>query len=276
MKKILFVLMLLVSIISKAQFTYEHTYTINVPGEETPILTNLGNNNFKWVLNDYYHDKFSIYNIDHTPFMLNIPYAVSCDSGNAYQIGYITNTLFDCDSTNIEYALMSQTPNDTLKFMVYRTDGTLLFSKDSVTVGYGYGANVGSVEFHGINNTNAGAKLMLFGRFNVGQFEFFIYGLCGTLPENITEIYQSSSFVQVSPVPSSRQVNFRVTPPGNIDEYKLIISNSQFQTIKTSTVAAGRETEINLDGESLSSGTYFYSLQNKNKVFQTGKFIISR
>ncbi len=274
MKIIPFVLMLLLSILSKAQFTFEQTYIIG-GGHESPFLTNLGNNNFKWVLNDYFHDKFSLYNLDHSPFLVNIPYAVSSDSGQSYALGYITNTLFDCDSTNIEYTLMSASPNPARKFMVYRTDGTLLFSKDSVTVPYALGANVGSVSWHGVTNTNGGTKLTLFKAIS-GQFQFNIYGLCGILPENITEIYQSSSFVQVSPVPSSNQVKFRIIPPGNLDEYNLIIFNSEYQTIQTTSIPTGRETEINLDGQSLSTGTYFYSLQNKNKIFQTGKFIISK
>ncbi len=274
MKNIWIAVFLSICIKSNAQFTYEHTYTIGA-GQETPFLTNLGNNNFKWVLYDWHLEKFSLYNLDHSPFMLNVPLAVSSDSGSAYAIGYITNSLFDCDSTNIEYAMMSQSPNDTLKFMVFRTDGNLLFSKDSVTVPYGIGANVGSVEWHGITNTNAGTKLELFKFFN-GQFHFFIYGLCGVLPENITEIYQSSSFVQVSPVPSSHQVNFKITPPGNVGGYQLIISNSQFQMLNTYTIDGGREAEINLNVESLSSGAYFYSLQSKNRIFQTGKFIVSK
>jgi hypothetical protein len=274
MKKMLNYLFLLLSLNCEAQFTYEHTYTIDM-GQETPFLTNLGNNNFKWVLYDWYQDKFSLYNLDHSPFMLNVPLAASSDSGNAYQIGYITNTLFDCDSTTIEYAMMTVHPNDTLKFMVYRTDGTLLFSKDSVTIPYGYGANVGSVEIHGISNTNVGAKLELF-KFLNGQFQFFIYGLCGTLPESITEIYQSSSFVQVCPVPSSHQVNFKVISPSNVDVCELIVFNSQFQTLKKFETVNEQEKEINLDCEPLSSGTYFYSLQSKNKIFQTGKFIISK
>ncbi|MBI4930557.1 MAG: T9SS type A sorting domain-containing protein [Bacteroidetes bacterium] len=250
----------------KAQVNYENTYTV-VNGSEELFLTNLGNNNYKYVFWNYYQNKFSLYNLNHSPYLLNISPPLISDT--AHFIGYITTTLFDCDSTNIEYAVMTQSPDITKKFYIYRTDGTLVFSRDSVTVQYCFGCNVGSVQYNGIVNTPAGTKLFLFN----GSNQRFIYGLCGTLPENITEINQSSSFVKVFPNPSSHQINFQITPPSNYQEYELTIFNSAFQTVKT-TVITGATTQINIDSELLSAGVYFYSLQNKNKVFQTGKINI--
>jgi hypothetical protein len=272
MKKLFLLFFALGTIIQGfSQITFEHTYSISAGGIETPFLTDIGNNNYKWVLFEIYNDKFSLYNLDYTPFILNIQLPISTDSGRVYDIGYITNTLFDCDSTNIEYAIMSFSPRDTLKFAVYRTDGTLIFERDSVTIPYGIGFNNGSVEVHGITNTNAGAKMTLFN----DEGDYFIYSLCGTLPESVTELYQSGSFVQVSPIPASQHVNFKITPPSNTENYELVIFDSAFQTIKKSAVSGGK-VEINLDCETLSSGGYFYSLNSKNKIFQTGKFIISK
>ena len=256
---------------SYGQFTYEQTYSIQ-DGQETPLLINIGNNNYKFVLYDWYHDKFDIYNIDHTPFLMNILLPISSDSGQSYQIAYITNTLFDCDSSNVEYVMTAQGARDSLNFYVFRTDGTLLFQKDSVTVPYAYGANVGTIEIHGITNTNAGAKLMLFNR----QLQFFVYGLCGTLPQIVSQLNQPNSLVEVFPNPSSQMVHFKVTAPGNIEDYQFIIYDSSFRTIKTVSIAAGKQSEIILDGESLSQGLYFYSLQDKSNVFQSSKFLISK
>jgi len=256
--------------VCEAQITYEHTYTI-APGIETPWVTDLGNNNYKWVMNSFYNDNFSLYNLDHSPYMLNIPLGFSTDSGHVYSIGYITNSLFDCDSTNIEYALMSYSPRDTLQFAVYRTDGTLIFQRDSVTIPWAYGYNNGSIEIHGINNTNAGTKMTLFNFWG----DYFIYSLCGTLPTAIKEINQPGSFVKVSPVPSSNGVNFSILSPGNIEKYELIIFDSAFKTLQKVPVR-GIKNEINFNPENISSGTYYYSLQSNTKVFQTGKFIITK
>ena len=273
MKKLLFItasILMLSNANIQAQVNYENTYLTTNPGQESLFLTNLGNDNYKYVVFDYYNDKFSLYNIDHTPFMLNISFPISTDSA-VYRIGYITNALFDCDSTNIEYALMTTFPDDTRKFLVYRTDGTLIFSKDSVTVPYCYGCNVGTVEIKGIVNTPAGAKLSLFKYIN-GYQQSFIYGLCGILPSNITEINHSTSYVKVFPNPVSHQVTFEIIPPSNLEKYELTIFNSTFQIIKIAVING--EAQMNLNTETLSSGEYFYSLQNKNKIFQTGKISI--
>src|SRR5205085_1927238 len=106
------------------------------------------------------------------------------------------------------------------------------------------------------------------------DLQIFIYGLCGILPQSITEINFATSFVKVFPVPSSGKIKFEIIPPSNFEEYEFVIFNSEFQVIKSSFIVGQKE--INLDGDALSSGNYFYSLGNKNQVFQTGKFILTK
>lgn len=252
----------------KAQVNYENTYSLTHP-EENFFITNLGNNEYKYVVVNYHDSNFSLYNLNHTPFMLNISVPQLTDT-TSINIGYITSTLFDCDSTNIEYVLAEPDPNPTDKFYVIRTDGTIIFSKDSVTFPYCTLCVAGGQDIEGITNTSAGAKMLLFNKNN----QYFVYGLCGTLPENIMEINQSISYVKVFPNPTANQINFKITPPNNLEKYELSIFNSAFQTIKTNIING--EAKINIDCESLGSGTYFYSLQNKNKVLQSGKFIVTK
>ena len=128
------------SIEANAQITLEHTYS--APLGKGFYYTDLGNNDYKYFYIDYYNDKFSLYNIDHTPYMLNITPGVSLDSG-LYTIAYITTTLFDCDSTNIEY--IETTTGGSKPFYIFRTDGTMLFKKDSVTGPYNFGNYDGSI-----------------------------------------------------------------------------------------------------------------------------------
>lgn len=263
-----------------AQVNYENTYIIrNTPIGQEFFLTNLGNNNYKYVVYDYDSARFSLYNLNHTPFMLNIQTPVMSDTSISayYRLGYITLSLFDCDSTNIEYAMMLDHPSPAMhpNFGVYRTDGTLIFSKDTVGTVFCVGCGSGSYELHPIMNTPAGAKIYLF-NYNVsGYVQYLIYGLCGTLPESITEISQSDSYVKVFPNPSSKQITFHISAPSHFEKYELTIFNSSFQVIKTIEIFDGTM-ELNLDNSPLSSGAYFYSLQNKSKVFQTGKFILSK
>lgn len=267
----------------KAQVTLEHTYLTNsqTASFQEFWLTNLGNSNYKYVVYNYGYSStssFSLYNLDHTPYLLNISIPVASDTVNNiyYRLGYITSTLFDCDSTNIEFAMMLDVPHPAKSpnFCVYRTDGKVIFSRDSVGTIFSVGLGSGSYEMQPIMNTAVGAKLLLFNYANNIQ-KTYVYGLCGTLPEGVTEISQSGSFVNVFPNPTSHQVNFEITAPSHSEEYKLTIFNSSFQSVK-SAVVNGINTQIDLDSGNLSAGTYFYSLQTKSKVFQTGKFILSK
>ncbi len=280
MKKTIFLIIaLIITLQGFAQVNYENTYFL-APDEEF-FLTNLGNNDYKYVIYDYDSSKFSLYNLDNTPFLLNvmIPFNVVNPATNTYyRLGYISYSLFDCDSTNIEYAIMLSTPrvNEHPNFAVYRTDGTLIFSKDSVGTMFCIGCGSGSYEVHPIMNTPLGTKLYLFNYDSVGYYaRIIIYGLCGTLTESINEISQTDTYVKVFPNPGSDNVNFEITSPSSYQEYELTIFNSAFQTV-TSKKINGIKTKIDVDRNHLESGVYFYSLSGKNKVFQTGKFIIAK
>ncbi len=288
-KKLKLLLIILIVIISKqsnqalAQVTPEQSFFIGTTQSSNQefFLTNLGNNDYKYVIYDYTLSQFSLYNLNHTPFILNIqiPFNVVDESTNtAYRLGYITRSLFDCDSSNIEYAIMLDSPRPTLhpNFAVYRTNGELIFSEDSVGTMFCVGCGSGSYEIHPIMMTPAGAKLYLFSNTSdASSIQIRIYNLCGNLPENITEINQNDFYVKVFPNPTSGLITFKVIAPNHSEKYELTIFNSAMQTIKTIKII-GEETQININNESLNTGMYFYTLQNKNKIFQTGKFVLSK
>ena len=271
---------------SNAQVSYEHTFitsTFQSLGFQEIFLTDLGNDNYKYVIYGYGFSgssSLSLYNLDYTPYMLNIQIPLSSDSINNvfYRIGYVTSTLFDCDSTNIEYAMMLSVPNPAASpnFCVFRTDGTVIFSKDTVGTIYCTGCGAGSWNMYPIMNTPAGTKLYLFNYdYSAATLHTLIYGLCGSLPESIIEINQSDSYVKVFPNPSAGQINFQITVPCHSEKHELKIFNSAFQVMKTIEVFEST-TQLNLENSFLSSGTYFYLLTSKRKVIQTGKFTISK
>jgi|SRR6185436_1127737 len=267
MKQIWNCLFLLLSASASAQVTLEHTYNIQFGNQM--FYTDLGNNNYKYCTVDFYNDKFSLYNLDHSPFMLNISTAISLQSG-VFWVGYITTTLFDCDSSNIEYVLTS-TASSTLPFYVYRTDGTLLFQKDSVVTQWCFGC-FGGISIHPIYNTPMGTKLLLA---NQSAEEWYVYSLCGSLPVSIDEIEQDGNhYVHVYPNPSSGNTVLEINSPGNIENYELTIYDASFQSVRKESVKGIQK--ITLENDKLSSGAYYFSLQTKNKIIQTGKFIISK
>jgi hypothetical protein len=272
MKK-LFVLIFVLGTILKgySQITLEQQYI--VAGNKLFYITDIGNNDYKYVIMDT--SGFSMYNLDHSPYLLNfVPPVPLGQPPSYYEVAYISKSLFDCVSTTLEYVL--ENGNYPANFYIYRTDGTLLFEGDTVTGPYGIGLLDGSLYQKPIVNTPDGAKLFLFGRDVDGHPDTMsVYSLCGTLPESVSEIPLDNSYVQVFPNPANAIVNFQINPPNNQEKFKLTIYNSLFQKVDEA-IILGKDYQLDLRKKPLSSGTYLFDLKTEEKVFQIGKFIISK
>ena len=99
MKNIALVLSMMICIKVSAQITYEHSY----PGPNSPswsrlTIINLGSYEYKYYYFDYSTNEIKLFNLDHTPFFTCSPPFNLIDEGN-YTVGYITKSLFDCDSS---------------------------------------------------------------------------------------------------------------------------------------------------------------------------------
>jgi hypothetical protein len=231
-------------------------------------FTDLVNNNYKYFLIDYYNNKFSLYNLDHSAYLLNITPVAPLDSG-LYDIAYITSTLFDCDSNTIEYVECTKGSN--FPFYIARTDGTILFQQDSSLGPYCFGCWDGSIVMKPIYNTPDGAKLLLANTFTN---TWTVFSLCGILPEALNEIQSVKMYVQVYPNPSSGIITFKIDSPNNFENYEFTIYDALLQKIKSEMVSGIKI--ISFDNSSLNSGVYFFSLQSAKKIIQSGKFIITK
>src|SRR5947207_8455481 len=106
MKKILICLIMLLTQKTIAQITYEHSY----PGANSTAwarltIINLGNNEYKYFYVDYGTNELKLFNLDHSPYATsNLP--ITLIDEVHYTVGYVTKSLFDCDSTMFEYAIM--------------------------------------------------------------------------------------------------------------------------------------------------------------------------
>jgi hypothetical protein len=267
MKKILVGLLFISTFNSNAQVTLEHAYPFH---NKQFYVTDIGNNDYKYVIVD--SSGFSVYNLDHTPYLINfVPPVPIFQAPSYYTIAYLTKSLFDCDSTNLEYAIAA--PQGSGNFYIYRTDGTLIFERDTVTGPYCTGCNDGSIWTRPIFNTPDGAKLLLF---EPGyQDSIYVYSLCGVLPTAIGEISLDNSYVQIFPNPSSGVINFQINQPNNQDEFKLTIYNSSFQKVVETNII-GKYFQLDIKQKSLAADTYLFELRTGYKVFQTGKFIITK
>jgi hypothetical protein len=269
MKK-LFLLVFALGIMAQgfSQITLEHSYYIF---HADIYMIDLGNNDYKYVIQD--STGFRLFNLDHSPYLTVVPPIPIFQPPSYYEVSYISKTLFDCDSTNIEYVITRG--NHPSNFYVYRTDGTLLFERDSVTGTYAVPEFDGSFIQQPIVNTPNGAKLFLQPNGTVEIDSEYIYSLCGTLPASISEIPIDNRFVEIFPNPTTGIINFQIKQPNNHDKFKLTIYDSSFQRIEESDLNVSNY-QIDLTKHSLSASTYFFDLRTQNKVYQTGKFIITK
>lgn len=264
---------LLINSISMGQITFEHTYPmVNDPSIARPILINLGDNEYKYMYVDYATNELKLFNLDHSSF-LNVSFPIPLINWGEYTVGYVTRTLFDCDTNMLEYAIFPT--NWSNSFYIFRENGTLLFQRDSSIGPYCFGCYSGSHDIRPIVNSPAGAKLFLSKANNNGSLlSVDIYSLCGTLPiNNMDEINVSTTqFVKTYPNPSSWSVDFEFQLPSNYENYELIIYSSIGEAINR--VKINNSTKKYKIGN-LNSGSYIFMLNSEFKLLETGKFIIS-
>jgi len=278
MKKFLFLVLVTTCINVKAQITLDTIaasqygigygfYTVQLSPTET-----------KYLFSDTVTNSFSLFNMDFTPFMTNItlPEPIVTNNGSFYTVLYVSRSLFDCDSTNIEYAYSAPT-NGFKTFYVMRTDGTELFHLDSANGPYCAGGCLSySDVIRPVRNTSDGAKLFLQRPYNFFGFKFWIYSLCGTLLEEVFDFTQShQSYVTVYPNPSSTTLNFEINLPDNMHEYYLLIMDSEAKEVKREELNS-RNNKYTMNISDMNNGTYLYSLCTKFKSYQTGKFILTK
>jgi len=274
MRTIFFAAAAAVSLGTSAQITLEHTFDSVRYGRDF-YITDLGSNNSKYVFIDTASNSFSLLNLDGTPFLTGIatPDPIMPD----YSVAYVTNTLFDCDSTTIEYAFMSYL-NGSRPFRVLRTDGTVLLDVPNAQGPVCYGCVAGTKEITPIVNTQDGAKLVLFRPLGPGAGDRnMIYDLCGTLPTTnyVIDLSGSGAMVKVYPNPTTGSVIFEVVAPTNLADCRLVVIDALGQVVLNQMIVNQNEL-IQINTQQIGSGQYYYTLSNETKPLHTGKFIVSR
>lgn len=232
----------------------------------------------KYFQADSINNTFNLYNMDWSPFMTNIPVPRPFDMMTEnYQCLYISRTLFDCDSSNIEFLYASPLGNPDRQVFVVRTDGTQLLQVDSAFCQYCYGACLGgSAMVRPVVSTSDGARLFVMRTTAQANGEVYIYKLCGNLPTETFEFPGGQpSSVRIYPNPATNSLTFAVNPPDNINAYQLVLFDNAGQEIFRQNVTAGQSNVI-VDVSSFSNGTYQYRLCTANEAYQSGSFIIAR
>jgi|ERR1035437_7940810 hypothetical protein len=276
MKKIIFICLLAIIALSsrqtlKAQITLEHTYdatSMNVYGTARDFgILDLGNLNFKYYKLTLDSNFFDLYNLDHSLYT-HVPIPAVWNNTNNYGVTYITNSLFDCDSTTVEY-ILDQLDSGSIK--IYRTDGTLLFYADSAMMTIEYGG-VGVVNPF-IRTTPQGTKMIL----NYLDGSVKVFSLCGTVPMDYTGIHNNigngMSLNNIYPNPSNGNTTIEFNLPQGANTGEIVIYNMQGVELKSYKVDNTFHTLL-LNNSEFHAGTYFYQLLTSNGVTGAKKMIV--
>ena len=271
MKKVIFTLTtIFLSISAFAQITLEQVYpnASFKTGRQFQIV-NLGNENHKYLLTDLGNSTFTFYNLNHSIYLTaTIPVVWS---NNNYKVQYFSNTLFDCDSSNIEYMLVYNKctvyPDCIQYISVYRTDGTLLFSEDSVRA-----LNISggpTINRNYIVNTPNGTKLIL----DHEDSTVRVFGLCDILPTNYTQLKMDNGMVNSFPNPSRDYAIINYSLPNDVNNGTIVFYDIEGREIKRFNVDRSFD-HLRVSTEDFASGTYYYNLHTSNGI-SSGKKLVT-
>lgn len=253
----------------KAQVTLEHTYD-GVPGQEL-CLAVIDSGIYKYMMVNDWNNEFTLYNLDHSVYV-----TVAVPTGlPSYNIMYVTRSLFDCDTSNLEYLItyglnpQSGAPSGT---SVYRTDGTQLFNVDSFVALSAFGSP--TILTVPIVTTPSGTKLTL-----SRGWSYKVYSLCGVLPvnSNTTDIIDPSNNTRsplvAYPNPATDNITIGYKLPDGVTSAELVVYNLDGVKVKQYRVDNTFNT-ILLRNDGLPAGTYTYAIQSSSASFPAGKFVI--
>lgn len=260
----------------KAQIVYETTYVdadLNGGTNREFELVELDSSEFKYLLLDYGNSVFNLYNLDYTLFQtVNIP--VVWANFN-YRVHYISRSLFDCDTSNIEYLIDVQcVPQPCIGgyVKIYRTDGSELFSRDTAHAQIAFGSS--NLARFPIISTPNGTKLLLDRPSPFSTVE--IYSLCGTLPPTLEiKDYDSAQKIhsQALPNPASNIVTINYLLPPGENEGDIRFYDISGNIVKSYHID-NNFSSIIVSINDFPSGTYIYKIETATQVSDGEQLII--
>jgi hypothetical protein len=271
MKKLIIILMLIVSANGFAQITLEHTY----PNSYDLALVKLSSSGYKYFTYDT--STITILNLNHTVFrVINIPSGGY--TGALFQIHYVSEELFNTNPADIEYLLeFSSSGSSVPHVRVYNEAGTPLFSKDSASL---YTWATRGVE-DDIAYTPSGWKMILNNTYS--NFITYIYSLPGSLPchdcnsgvvtDLVTENNNNNKgSISNYPNPNNGQTTIAYTLPEGITTGDLVFYTIEGKEIKRFKVSSAFD-DVIISTADLDAGTYYYQLQTASG-FRAGKKMV--
>lgn len=250
----------------QAQIFLEHTY--NTYYVEFKLLR-LEHSGYKYCAPTP-NNTMTLYNLDHSVFkQLTLP--VLPGNASDVAVGYITETLFDTDSTNIEYMINYNNGGGIFGSVwhtgIYAETGNVVFSKDSAfpwSASNEYGTTAP------IYNTDEGAKLLLATGDILSPGDVLIYSLPGLLPCDVCDGQRAigtglpsdgyNTQFKLYPNPANKYTIIEYDLPKDTDNASLVVYNTAGQEQRRFKVDKGSRQMV-LPTSEFTAGTYYYSLE---------------
>ena len=267
MKKYLLVIsMVFVWSILNAQINLEHTYL-----KSDIRLVDLGDsvyNYLKLEVNNYQY-RYTLYHMNHSVNVSDtLPMRGNPDTW--IYVYYFSRSLFDCDTSNIEFLLVYcvAPPSGYSYVSIYRTDGTRLFMRDSAAFGF---STTGDNSYIRIVKTPVGTKMIL----PLINNNTEVYNLCGTLPTGMSvnkpDDYNGLSSPYPNPAMSYTRIDYKL--PEDVSSGELVFYDTRGIEVKRFKVDHNF-TDLQLNTSDLRAGTYYYNLQIHGKVTEGKKLVV--
>jgi hypothetical protein len=288
----LLTLMLFTIVFAKAQITLE-TNQYSSPGGDLKFI-HLERAGFKYAIANSgisNPTQFNLYNLDHTLYRsINIgPVPTGAFQWN---VQYVTETLWDNDSTDIDYAIVgAMNGNGNYYFTrIYNENGSLIFANDTCTFWYTMGGNFGNPLTVPIFNTDSGTKMILLrwtSNFDKTSLVYCLPGKlecmqcydniesCGGIPEGVPNVLMGRNLLDPYPNPAENTSTIPYVLPEGENTGEIIFYNAEGKEVKRFRVDRTFN-KITISSAELAAGTYYYQLRTEKNILGAKKLIIVR
>ncbi len=274
MKKLLFIssaIFILCTVNVKAQITLETSYSF----PRLPVV-NLQYSGSKYAIVDFANSQILLFNLDHTAYkQINIPPQPSATS---YKIWYLTEGLFNTDSTSVAYLLEGRVGSsglfDTYYVSIYDENGTQLFHADNVFTVYSTSNEPApNATYTPIFNTEYGTKMVLTSSNLLMPIGVSVYSLPGKLPcavcdgqivSGLAAPVHEEVFIAVAPNPANSMARIDYKLPENVRHATIVLYDAYGKELKRYGIDV-RADYFMLPVADLTTGIYFYSLEIPGK-----------
>jgi hypothetical protein len=270
---------LLITFSAAAQITFQATY----PGY--PLFTvKLQRAGVKFVRVNTASNNITLYNLDHSVYrQITVPQQQA-----NYNVTYLTETLFDTDSTDLDYALissLSSNPNIPY-FRIYNENGSLIFARDSCSFTWSISAIPQPHTQLPIINTDSGTVMILSYLTPSPSAQQFVYRLPGSLDCNLCvtpsvgsemngtgEIHHGMLMPDPYPNPTGDKTRIDFTLPKGEKHGTIILYDLQGKEIKRYAVDDNFNYLL-VSCSEIAAGTYYYQLLAGEKCIAGKKIVV--